>query len=65
MPIPDAFNPDNWFKSGNKKKTKKNEESVSETVGDSMSAISKIAIGGAVATMALGMAGAFMGAFKK
>jgi hypothetical protein len=66
MPTPDAFNPDKWYKSsGTKNKPKKDNETMTDTVNDSMGAIGKLAVGGMIATMALGLGKAFSGAFKK
>ena len=67
MPTPDAFNPDKWFSgSGKKIKTQQKESGdVSDDVGNGMNTIGKLAVGGMVASMALGMAGAFGNMFRR
>ena len=66
MKQPDAFNPDTWYRPVKKKPSSTNDSnSLSDTVGDSMGAIGKLAFTGAAVTMMLGMAKGFGQMFNK
>jgi hypothetical protein len=64
MNKPSAFDPSNWYKSSGKKKPEK-EDSLSDTVGDSMSAVGKMALAGAGLTLLFGMTKGIGQMFKK
>lgn len=59
------FDPSNWYIGPKRQKPQKKDESLSDTIGDSMSGIGKLAIGAAGLTLLFGMTKGFSQMFRK
>jgi len=59
------FDPSNWYSGSSKKKPQKKNESLSDTVDDSMRGIGKLAVAGAGLTLLFGMTKGFSQMFKR